>query len=287
VGTLPVAVIGLAPTRRARRRLIIVGVAFAISILCGALFAQTSFTAVVGIFAAAYAAAMAASREAAGWIALTLCLPACAVGLSYSDLDKALALAGLFIASAVFSYLVLLPWPEFDPGPPAVRPPLLSKQRAGRYGVLAGLAGASSALVGILVHTDHVGWAPAAGYFVMRPSAEMQELRSAGRIVSVTCGAALAVVFVRTTPSTTAIGAYAVLAVIGAGGTRASHWYVTPAFGSALVLTLLLYSDPTTANEQWRFNQRVAMTAIGIGFAYLYGLVVPRLLARQHTRRRP
>src|SRR5262249_26340295 len=111
MGTLPVSMLGLDPTRRGRRRLIIVGIAFSVSILCGALFAQTSFTTVVGIFAAAYAAAMAASRAPAGLLALTLCLPACAVGLSYSDLDKALALAELFIASAVFSYLVLLPWP--------------------------------------------------------------------------------------------------------------------------------------------------------------------------------
>jgi hypothetical protein len=58
---------------------------------------------------------------------------------------------------------------------------LLPTALARRYGVLAGLTGASSALVRILVQTDHVVWTPAAGYFVMRPSAQMQRMRSAGR----------------------------------------------------------------------------------------------------------
>jgi len=281
-GTLPVAVMGLAPTRRRRRRLIVIGVALAASVVCGSLFAQTSLTTVLGIFAVAYAAAIVASRAAAGLFALTLCLPVCAVGLSYSDLSKAVALGALFIASAVFSYVVLWAWPEFESPPPPGTQQLLPKALARRYGVLAGLAGASSALVGILVHTDHVGWAPAAGYFVMRPSAQMQRMRSAGRLISVTCGAATAVVFVRTTPSAAPLGVYAVLVLVGAGGTRASRWYVTPFFGSALVLTLLLYADPTTANEQWRFNQRVGMTAVGIGFAYFYGLFVSQLLVHRH-----
>ena len=101
-------------TRRRRRRLIAVGVVLAISVVCGSLFAHTSFSTVVGIFAVAYAAAIVASRAPAGLFVLTLCLPVCAVGLSFSDLHKALSLGGLFIASSVFAYVVVLAWPEFD-----------------------------------------------------------------------------------------------------------------------------------------------------------------------------
>jgi hypothetical protein len=55
-------------------------------------------------------------------------------------------------------------------------------------------------------------------------------------------------------------------------------------FTTFLVLTLLLYSDPTKATTQWRFNERVGETVLGVGFAYLYGLVVPELLERMKRR---
>jgi hypothetical protein len=44
-----------------------------------------------------------------------------------------------------------------------------------------------------------------------------------------------------------------------------------------LVFLLLLYSDPSTA--QSRFNERLLETALGVGIAYFYGLVVKQRLA--------
>jgi hypothetical protein len=271
----------LAPTRHARRRLIGIGAVLGASVIAGSLFALTGITTVIGIFLTAYGSAVAASRAPGGLFALTLCLPVAAIGLSYPP-GEACALGVVFLASAAFSYIALLAWPEF-PTKPSRPQPLLPKPFARRYGLLAGLAGATSALAGLAVHTDHLGWAPAAGYFVLRPSADMQRLRSTGRIISVACGATAGVVFVRTTPSATAIGVCAVLAVAGAAATRTSHWYVGPAFGSLLGLTLLLYADPSTANEQWRLNQRIGMTAVGVASAYLYGVLVPRLIERART----
>jgi uncharacterized membrane protein YccC len=119
----------------------------------------------------------------------------------------------------------------------------------------------------------------------MRPKREMQQLRSIGRVVSVFVGALVAVAFVRAAPPLAAVAAAAILAIAGMGATRQSRWYVGPLFTTFLVLTLLLYSDATKSEEQWRFNERVGETIIGVAFAYFYGLVVADLLDRFKTCR--
>ncbi len=70
----------------------------------------------------------------------------------------------------------------------------------------------------------------------------------------------------------------AVLAIAGAAGTRGSHWYVTPFFSTCLVLVMLLYANPSVANEQWRFAERVDETILGVGLAYAFGLLLPRVI---------
>ena len=74
----------------------------------------------------------------------------------------------------------------------------------------------------------------------------------------------------------------AIVAIAGAGATHESRWYVTPFFSTWVVITMLLYSNPTIAEEQWRFNERVGETVLGVGLAYVFGLLVPDLLARLH-----
>jgi hypothetical protein len=69
-----------------------------------------------------------------------------------------------------------------------------------------------------------------------------------------------------------------------AGGTRASRWYVTAPFRTFLVLTMLLYSDATVTNEQWRFTERVVETILGVSLAYFFGLLLPSLLPRYIRR---
>ena len=66
VGILPAAVIGLAPQRKARIRLVTVGLLFGLSILLGSLLIQTTVTAILGIFAVALGSALLASRRAFG-----------------------------------------------------------------------------------------------------------------------------------------------------------------------------------------------------------------------------
>jgi hypothetical protein len=285
VGILPAAVVGLAPTRRARLRLVVIGALFAASILVGSLLVQTTVTTVVGIFAVAYGSAILASRRVFGFAAMMLCAPVAAIGLSYDDVGKAAGLGLIVFGGSLFSCAVFLLWPERPPADGGTAPALLPRARAHQYGLCMGLAAATAAAIGIAINTDHIGWAPAAALFVMRPSEEMQKLRSVGRVLSVVVGALAAVAFLRASP---ALGWYAVVAVAalaGAGGTSGSRWYVTAAFTTFLVLLMLLYADPTVAAEQWRVAERVGETALGVGLAFVFGLLVPELLDRVRTAR--
>jgi hypothetical protein len=286
IGILPAAIVGMAPTRRGRLKVPVVGALFAVSVIVGSLLAHNRVSAVIGIFFVGFGSAVLASRRRFGTVAMTLCAPVAAVGLSYSSLGKAAGIAALMLAGSAWSYVVYLLWPEQPVSGRPLPVTLLPEKFARSYGVLLGLAAASSAAVGEAIHTDHVGWATAAAMFVMRPSAEMQELRSLGRVASVFAGAFLAVVFLRANPSLAAVAVAAVVSIASLGALHESRWYVTPVFPTFLVLTLLLYSDATTATEQWRFNERVGETLIGVGFAYLYGLLVPQLIETIQKRQR-
>ena len=68
------------------------------------------------------------------------------------------------------------------------------------YGLRLGAAGATAAAIGFLLDLEHVGWACAAALLVMRPAAEMQRLRSVGRIAAVAIGALAAIGLVRLNP---------------------------------------------------------------------------------------
>jgi uncharacterized membrane protein YccC len=180
---------------------------------------------------------------------------------------------------------VALLYPEHSPEQAAPPPRLLPSAMAAPYGIRLGSAAGVATAVGIAIHTDHVGWAPAAALFVVRPTEEMQERRSIGRLVSVLLGALAAVAFLRLTNSPELVAILAVVAIAGAAGTRGSRWYVTPFFTTSIVLVMLLIVSPMASNEQWRFAERVGETALGVGLAYFFGLVVPRLLTRRRAGR--
>ncbi len=145
------------------------------------------------------------------------------------------------------------------------------------YGIRLAAAGASAAAIGFAFNLDHVGWACAAALLVMRPAAEMQRLRSIGRIVAVLVGALLAIGLIRLSPPLGWFSLAAIAAIAGAGGSHRSRWYLTPAFTTILVLLLLLYSHPNEAGA--RLGERVLETLLGVSLAYLFGLAVPALIA--------
>jgi hypothetical protein len=278
VGVLPAAIVGLAPTRRARRAVVVLGTLIGVPLFLGSLLANVPWLAVAALGGLGVAAAWLAARSRFGFIAMTLSLPMMGVGLSYTDIGQSAGLAGLMIAGSIYACLVSMLWPERAQGgarPPAVPPTL-------EYGVRLGAAGATAAAIGFLAGLEHVGWACAAALLVMRPSEEMQRLRSVGRIAAVAAGALAAIALVRIHPPVAVYSAAAILAVGGAAATNRSRWYVTSAFTTFLVFLLLLYATPEDAGR--RFDERLGETLLGVAIAYVFGLAIPAL-RRRHARR--
>ena len=279
VGVLPAAALGLRPMRRGRVATAMLGGVAGISILVGSALAELPWLAVPAIVALAVGAVLLTRRGPAGRVAVYLGVPLVGIGLSFEGTAESAGLAGLMLAGSVYAWLVSLLWPERDGGPPARQPagPLPVE-----YGVRLGLAGATAAAIGFALDLDHVGWACAAALLVMRPAAEMQQLRSAGRIASVACGALAGILVVRAEPPVGAYSAAVVAAVAALAATRGSRWYVTSAFTTFLVFLLLLQSEPAAAAA--RFGERLAETVLGVAIAYVFGVAVPAVRSRGRQR---
>ena len=203
---------------------------------------------------------------------MTLSLPMVGIGLSYAESSGTPPPRRVSWCSArVFACLVAMLWPEHAAVPSSITGPKPTLE----YGVRLGAAGATAAAIGFLLDLEHVGWACAAALLVMRPAAEMQRLRSVGRVLAVAIGALAAIAIVRLGPSPWVYSLAALAAVAGAAATHRSRWYVTPAFTTFLVFLLLLYSRPQDAAS--RFNERVVETLLGVGIAYAFGLGLPAL----------
>ena len=250
LGVLPAAIVGLMPTRRGRLAIIVLGTAIGFPMFVGGLLADVPVLAVLAIAGLGIGSALLAARVRFGQVAMTLSLPMVGVGLSYPDLGAGVR-SGQNIDTA---------------------------QTLG-YGVRLGAAGATAAAVGFLLDLEHVGWACAAALLVMRPAAEMQRLRSVGRIIAVAIGALAAIGLVRLSPAAWVYSLAAIAALAACGATHRSRWYVTPAFTTFLVFLLLLYSRPQDAAS--RFDERLLETVLGVGIAYVFGLALPVLAQRQ------
>lgn len=287
IGVLPAAVIGVLPRKKDRVKTLFVGVLFAVFIVLGSLLAQNEALAIVGMFLVPLGAALLAARRPLGLIALSLCVPIAAVGLSYTGVRETFGIGLLILGgSALAAALTYLFWPEAE-APPRRAQELMTRAQALDYGVRLGLAAAVATGIGFAIHTDHVGWIAGAALFVMRPVADMQQLRSWGRVASVFLGALAAVTLLHYHPGNAVLAVTTLAALAGVAGTHGSRWYVTPFFSTFLVIQLLLVSDYTAAQAHWRFRERVGLTLLGVGIAYLFGLVLPRLRGRYHLHRHP
>ena len=279
VGVLPAAIIGLAPTRRGRFATVVLGACVGVPMFVGGLLSGVPVIAVASIAILGVVSALLAARSRLGQIVMSLSLPMVGVGLSYSDIGTAAGLAALMVLGSLFACLVSMLWPEHPATRASDRPaptgPTLD------YGIRLGAAGATAAAIGFALDLEHVGWACAAALLVMRPAAEMQRLRSVGRIVAVACGALAGIALVRVSPPAAVYSVAVIATVAGAAGTHRSRWYVTPAFTTFLVFLLLLYAQPESAAS--RFNERLLETLLGVGLAYAYGLALPALVQRRHS----
>ncbi|HEX5094355.1 MAG TPA: FUSC family protein [Acidimicrobiia bacterium] len=278
-GVLPAAIVGIAPRRRDRVRIVLMGVLMGVPLAVGASLASWPVLAVASVFVLAVGAAQLSTKRPVGRIALSLSVPLVGVGLSYNA-GKGAGVALLIVAGSVFAMTVAMLWPQHD-APEHVRVVVPAESMLG-YGVRLGLAGGTAAAIGFWFEWEHVGWAAAAAMLVMRPSIEMQELRSWGRVASVIIGGLAAAGLAH---ATTAPGWYSlaiIVVIAGAGATYASRWYVTPTFTTFIAISLLVYANTDTA--QSRFNERVGETLLGVALAYFFGLLVPRVFGRGRPR---
>ncbi len=102
--------------------------------------------------------------------------------------------------------------------------------------------------------------------------------------VAVTTGAAAAAALANSTTSTTVYAIATVVVLATASATHTSRWYVTSAFTTFFAISLLIYANP--AEGASRFNERVLETVLGVGLAYLFGLVIP-LAQESRVKDRP
>ena len=274
VGVLPAAIMGIAPRRRGRLAVVLVGILTGVPMLVGGLLSGVPVLAVAAVAALGPATALLARRARLGMVAMTLSLPMVGVGLSYPSAGEAAGLAALMVAGSVYACAIAMLWPERESSRPRPLPPPPTLE----YGVRLGAAGATAAAIGFLLELEHVGWACAAALLGMRPVAEMQRIRSVGRIAAVAAGALAGVGLIGLDPPAAVYSIAAIVAVAAAAATHRSRWYVTSAFTTFLVFLLLLHSDPQDA--QSRFNERLLETLLGVGIAYVFGLALPRLRRR-------
>jgi uncharacterized membrane protein YccC len=138
-----------------------------------------------------------------------------------------------------------------------------------------------------VTHVEHLGWIVGAALLVMRPSQEMQELRSVGRVVAVVIGATLASVLLAISVPTWVIAVVESAAIVCMAATHTSRWYFTAAFTTFLVFWMLLYRQTGSGQIEYRFFERVLETIAGVAIAYFFGLLVPKWLAYVSRRHFP
>jgi uncharacterized membrane protein YccC len=230
--------------------------------------------------------ALLAARNRLGLLARNLCVPLAGIGLSYEGLTNSVGAALTIMIGSLIAFGWSLLFPEFAP-PLREQSELLRPDDARDYGVRLGFAGATAAGIGYAFGADHIGWICGSALLVMRPTAEMQKLRSAGRVLSVLVGALLASWLLSRDLDPVAIAVVAGGSLVAASATRSSRWYITPAFSTFLVFWLLLYGDATKASISHRFDQRVVETASGVTIAYVFGLLVPKLRSAEPGHRLP
>lgn len=280
IGSIPAAIVGLAPTRKERKAVLIVGLLFSVSILLGSILAVWVPLAIVGMFVVSYLAAQLAAGRPFGVLALSVIMPLTAIGLTYTGIGESAKIALLMALGSIGSFAWAMILPEYKA---KVEPkPQLSKEAAKQYGLVLGVAAAVSTVVGFAIDTQFVGWLVGSTLLVMRPDMEALSLRAVGRTISVFVGALFAALFLLANPSYGVIAIVSLLVLVAMAATSQSRWYVTPAFTSYLILWALLYSKSETQDVIVRFNERVVDTIIGVIIAYVVGAGLPALLARKN-----
>jgi hypothetical protein len=283
LGVLPAAMVGIPPARRARLRILIIGVMTGASIFLGGLLAHLPWIATaVLLVAAVTGAAVLASAVPFGRIILTLCAPLVGAGLSYVDFRSSAETFLLLSLGAAYACLVAMFWPARSA---LERPqvPLPARRAMIDYGIRMGVASALVYAVAAGLGLDHPGWAPAACLLVARPQVDLMHIRGVGRVLSVIAGALAAALILRINPPNVIFAMLALIIVGAAAATVGSRWYVTSAFTTLLVFVMLLNGHPDQTIS--KFNERVGETVLGVAAAFLFGWAIPTIRTRPRVHR--
>jgi hypothetical protein len=287
IGLLPTSLLGIAPTRKGRLLYGVVGCLFGVGVMLGSLIATwhgVYVTAAI-FLVVCYLATLLASLRPVGGLLLSIVVPSLAVGTGYARSD-AFGLMLAFMLGSVWSSLVMLRWPEFEPDPQvAVRLKALQPEHVRTYGVLLGLTAATAILSGHVTDNPYPGWIATAAMLIMRPVQEMTGWRGVGRAISTIVGTALVIFTIN--QELGHIGTAIVVCVIATLtiGARTSRLYITP-FGTAfLILTIELYGVDEAQNISQVGWYRIVNNVVGALIALFFGLLVPWALQRAHETR--
>ena len=287
IGLLPTSLLGIAPSRKLRLVYGLFGCLFGVGVYVGSYIVNLhNIWAAATIFlGVSFAATVVSSKRTAGGLILALLIPSLAVGTSYSN-SQALGLIIAFMFGSIWSSLVSLMWPEFPPSK-ETRDRLMALQPANvkTYGLLLGLAAATSVLVGSYFDAADAGWVATATMLIMRPVQEMAGKRGIGRALSTIIGTLLVVLTIHLwlglVATALVVAAVAILTI----GARSSSWYIT-SFGTAfLILTIDLFGMTNYAAVHQIAWYRITDNVIGALIALFYGLLVPQVLIRMKRMR--
>jgi hypothetical protein len=289
IGLLPTSLLGIAPSRKLRLIYGILGCLFGAGVYVGSYIVNLhNIWAAASIFlVVSFVATVISSKRPAGGLLLALLIPSLAVGTSYSS-SEALGLTIAFMLGSVWSSLVSLVWPEFQPSKETRdRLKALQPSNVITYGLLLGLAAATSVVLGYYVDAAHAGWVATATMLIMRPVQEMAGTRGIGRALSTIVGTLLVVLTIHLWLSLVAtafvVAAIAILTI----GARSSSWYIT-SFGTAfLILTIEMFGITDYAAVHQIAWYRITDNVIGAVIALFYGLLVPEVLVRMKRMQPP
>jgi hypothetical protein len=277
IGVLPVALLGVLPSRKQRLQGLLLGIAFAVMFFLGGVVSQIPLVAVVVLFGVAYGAAMLASKRPIGRVVLGLMLPALVIGLSSAG-ALGLIVSLFLLAGSLWATAVTMLWPERSASIGQLAP-AADRYQTQLYALLLASAASLALLLGYVFGFRHLGWAPATVVLVMRPQPDLLTSRGVGRVLAILAGLVFAWLTIRYQPPDLTLAVMIIGVVAAIVATRTSRWYVTPAGTAILVMLLIGVSAPDEL--RYAMLDRFSEVLLGVVLAYVFGVAIPFVLSRR------
>ncbi|WP_088825971.1 FUSC family protein [Listeria goaensis] len=281
IGLIPAAITKIAPTRRGRVSILIMGAVIALSVLIGALlksyFGIVGATVSMGAFA--YLSAMFAASKKGVPAFMFFITPVIGIGLSITDFQAGVSIGLSMVLGSTVACMISLFFKETKgvKKAPAVNPnKVIFKQYAPYFTTAIMLA----TVIGF--YLDHTGWIVGSVGLVMRPVREMQEMRSVFRIVSVVTGIVLIYIVMLSNAGNIIIAGAAAMMLVLASGTHESKAYIMPLFMTYIVFSfMMVINNEMNATHWWLLAERILWVSAGVVIAYVFGLLIPKFVNKK------